>query len=807
MKVKNDASRMAKFQKRFPFVIRRSSFVILLSILISPAHSADEHPRLLERPPFDEIVLNDSNQNARLEVTPLKLPQRPPTNLPQEGKLAVQLLERPTQSYEVEWGAVAEIHVFEQMLLDEAKRLVATGDFDGAYDYFVRLSSDYPSFPGLDDAVGDYLRRNAFALYQARQNDRAMALLLTLYERNPKYPGLPNAVEAVAGDIIKEYLRNQQFAAARAVLDLWRIQFKGVASDAAATWQRRFEAAAERKVDEGRQLATEKKYIPARKAAQGALAIWPDSKPAAELLAQLQRDFPFVSVAVFETAPKTPTRRIDDWAALRSDRLVVRTLAEQVDFGSEGGVYQSPFGEWSADDSGLLLTLKLGPPAKLSADQLARHVLQLVDPTDKNYRGELANLLDSVSISESGGLELHWRRPHVRPEALLQFPPLAEGDADVSVASPHYAEADHGPDQVIFTPARTNGSVAFSGPQAIIELRMPDDETAVNALLAGEVDALDRVPPWKLDQVRAAQGVRLHSYRLPTIHVLIPNMERPLLAKREFRRALCFGIDRKWIVERVLLGGVKRPGFEVVSGPFPTGLSLSDPIRYGNNNQLAPRPFEPRLAAILAELAWSNVAAEASKAAKDNDKVETAKTANDKKAREDEVDVPLVEMPELVLAHPSDPVAKLACQSIEAQLEREGVQIKLVEFTSDELLAGKVDYDLRYAELAVWEPVTDARAIMGPGGLVENFDSPYLNSALRRLDQANNWKDVRTRLAEIHDITHHELPVIPLWQTVNFFACRKSLGGVGDAPLTLYQNVDEWRTSFGENVAQLHSAP
>ena len=78
-------------------------------------------------------------------------------------------------------------------------------------------------------------------------------------------------------------------------------------------------------------------------------------------------------------------------------------------------------------------------------------------------------------------------------------------------------------------------------------------------------------------------------------------MNRPLLAKREFRRALCFGIDRKWIVDRVLLGGTKRPGFEVVSGPFPTGLSLSDPIRYGNNNQLTPRPFEPRLAAILAE--------------------------------------------------------------------------------------------------------------------------------------------------------------------------------------------------------------
>ena len=205
--------------------------------------------------------------------------------------------------------------------------------------------------------------------------------------------------------------------------------------------------------------------------------------------------------------------------------------------------------------------------------------------------------------------------------------------------------------------------------------------------------------------------------------------------------------------------------------------------------------------------------ADASKAAKDKEKAESPNDAisaetkeKGSKAKDEAAELPLVEMPELVLAHPSDPVARLACQSIEVQLEREGMQIKLVEFTSDELLAGKVDCDLRYAELAVWEPVTDARLIMGPGGVAGNIDSPYLNAAIRRLDQANNWKDVRTRLADIHQIAHHELPVIPLWQTVNFFACRKSLGGVGDTPLTLYQNVDEWRSSVGENVAQLNSS-
>lgn len=792
-------------QARVSFVLRCSSFAMLLAFLTMPARAADA-PSLLDRPPFDQVVLNADNQNARLDVVPLGLAQRPPQNLPQEGKLAVQLLDRPTQAFEVDWTAVAQIRVYEQMLLEEAQRLAAAGDFDAAYDYFTRLASDYPRLPGLDDAIGDYLRRNAFALYQAKQHDRALALLLTLYERNPRHAGLPKAVETVAGDIITQYLKNQQYAAARAVLDLWRVQFKGVAPEAAAAWQRRFELAAERKLVDARQLVDQKQFIPARRAAEGALSIWPGLTPATELLAQIQREFPFVRVAVMEGAPSQPSRRIDDWAALRTSRLVKRTLAEQVDFSSEGGVYSSPFGKWSVDDSGLILSLTLAPSAGLTADRLARQMLDAVNPASKNFRADIANLLDGISISDTGQLQLHWRRPHVRPEALLQFAPLPT-DADGATngggagSAPRFVAADQGLDQIVFAPAGSAGGEKGEGLNAIIERRMPSDEVAVNALLAGEVDVLDRVPPWKLDQLRAARQVRVENYRLPTVHVLVPNMSRPLLARREFRRALCFGIDRKMIVERVLLGGVKRPGFEVVSGPFPTGLSLSDPLRYAYNSQLAPRPFEPRLATILAELAWSNVQAEANKqSAAEANKARDGEQPGKTEPTEATKNLPEAPLPELVLAHPADPVARLACQSIKLQLAREGISIKLVEFTSDELLAGKVNCDLRYAELAVWEPVTDARVVLG---LPENMESPYLNAALRRLDQANNWKDVRTRLAEIHEIAHHELPVIPLWQTVNSFAYRVGISGIGETPLTLYQNVDEWRMSAAENMAQL----
>ncbi len=279
--------------------------------------------------------------------------------------------------------------------------------------------------------------------------------------------------------------------------------------------------------------------------------------------------------------------------------------------------------------------------------------------------------------------------------------------------------------------------------------------------------------------------MHIANYKLPTVHVLIPNLKRPLLAKREFRRALCFGIDRQAIVERVLLGGRSIQGFEPLSGPFPAGASLNDPAGYAYNHQIAPRQFEPRLAAILATVAWSSVQHPTGK-----NKEQIAAT----------------DIPELTLAHPEDPVARVACQSIQTMLVHEGIPVKLREFTADELTTGKVDCDLRYAELTIGEPVADARSILGPGGLAGDTQSSYLNATVRDLNKATNWKDVRAHLAELHEIANHELPVIPLWQTVNYFAFRDSIRGIDASPVALYQNIEQWSISAGANVARAEAA-
>lgn len=756
--------------------------VLLVTLLVSGSRAAPATAEgLLDRKPFDEITLNQAAGGAVLEVAPLDLPDRKVPTTPPAGNLTVELVDRPGQAYAIAWSDVAQIRLYETRLLAEAKRLTAAGQFDEAYDYYARLLADYPKLDGLNEAVSDYLRRNSLALYQAKHYERAMAVLASLYERDPQSPGLAKAVDTVAGEIIDQHLRDKDYVAARAVLALWRRQFKQLDLSAADTWEQRFAAAADRQLDEAKALVEKQDYIAARHAAHQALTIWPELEAAHQLLTQVQEAYPSVTVGVFETAPRKPVRRLDCWAALRSDRLVERTLAEEVGFGSEGGIYRSPYGKLALDDSGLRLSLKLAGAAGLTSDALTRYLLSMADPGSPNYEAEFGGLLAAVDVDDDDQVNMELQRPHVRPEALLQVPPPPHepGDSDDGDAGPpRFKLADVEQDSRVYAAVGESDNVAHAGLRVVVERTMPDDESAVAALIAGDVDVLDRVPPWQIERLRATPGVRVGRYRLPTVHVLVPNSKRKLLATREFRRALCYGLQREWIVQRVLLGGTNRPGFEVLSGPFPAGVSLSDPVRYAYNSLIKPRPFEPRLAAILASVGWSS----------------TRNSAN-------EGDVELGQIPELVLAHPADPIARLACQSIQLQLSGLGIKLKLVEYNDDDLLAGRVDYDLRYAELAMWEPVVDARRLLGTHGLAGAGASSYLLAALRHLDEATNWRDVRARLAEIHEIANHDLPVIPLWQTVNYFAYRSSVAGIGDTPVTLYQDVDHWDLSGASRQA------
>jgi ABC-type transport system substrate-binding protein len=289
---------------------------------------------------------------------------------------------------------------------------------------------------------------------------------------------------------------------------------------------------------------------------------------------------------------------------------------------------------------------------------------------------------------------------------------------------------------------------------------------------------LDQVPPWQIAQLRADRRVAVGTYRLPTIHVLLLNYDNRLLGSREFRRALCYGIDRAGILQDLVLAKEQRPGFRAVTGPMPAGLTITDPVGYAYNQQLPLRPYEPRLASVLATVARASL----------------AKEADASEAGEQNADDAEEETPPLILAYPPEPVARICCQTISLQLAAIGIPIELKELSGKESELPD-DYDLLYAELAIQEPLVDARRLLGPKGIA-GFCSPTMSLALERVDQAKNWREAHERLQDVHEAAYYDLPVIPLWQTLDAFAYRKSLQGLGTTPVTLYQNVADWRITY-----------
>jgi tetratricopeptide (TPR) repeat protein len=774
----------------------------------SPANEAIELPvRLLDRDPFDRITLNAENDNAVIETVLLDLPdRRVPDPKPDSGSLTLRRLSEPSLPYEVNWSAIERVELYEMMLLAEAERLTAAAEFDEAFEYLAFLSSNYPQLPGLEAALQSHLWREASTAFAAGNRDQAWPALHALYLRNPQFPRLANAVQAVSDEMISLRLKQQNYAAARAMLNTLEQTFPKLLLENIARWRGQFEADARAQLEKARAALAAGKFSEARAAVTHARSILPTIEDGEELWKEIQGTAPEIRVGVMQAAPASDRSKALTWAAARIAGLVNPTLIKMIDFGAEGGVYASDWGAVSNSDDGLETTVQLSPSAAgrgLTPDVVALGLAEMGSVGGEQAVDDFAALVDRIGIGDGQSVTIHWRRPHVRPEAFLQVP-LRQLAWHSGGSGLWFEPANQGQDSREQRYERTGPPIPDEA-RFIVEQVFASDDAALEALLRGEIDIVDRVPPWQLERMRQTEGIVIKPYRLPTVHVLVPNVTNPIVETRDFRRAICYGIDADSIVRDILLAGAQQPGYRTLSGPFPAGASQSDPVGYAYNSSIAPRPYEPRLAALLANVARQAVAkreAEAKKA-KQASKEGVNEGAVEADAEGQQADIPKGDdakadgeaaPPPLILAHSSDPLARLACQSIKIQLDGVGIPIKLLELLGEAPAAGQ-KYDLLYAELAVWEPVVDARRLFGRHGLTVRTSS-LMALALDQVAKSENWNEARAQLNEIHRIAHHDLPVIPLWQTVNFFAYRESIEGISETPVSLYQDLSQWRKSF-----------
>jgi ABC-type transport system substrate-binding protein len=438
------------------------------------------------------------------------------------------------------------------------------------------------------------------------------------------------------------------------------------------------------------------------------------------------------------------------------------------------------------DPKGLQIAVKLTPGllwsdggTTLASYDVAQRLLAMSTVGDPAYRADWAELFGAIEVQGADMLRIGLTRPHLRPQAMLQTMLLPA--ADSPVAHPGQSNQDHlsnGPyvfvpssgDETIF---RIHNGYAAPGsrrPKEIAERHFRETGKAIAALQRGEIHVLDRVNPWDVAALQSAKGVKLEAYRMPLVHCLIPNLRRPLLDQSAMRRALLYAIDRNAIL-RTLTGGHELPSCQVLSGPFPARIGHAATTQPAYDDTIEPRDYDPRLAALLVR---QSVAA----------LPESARKSSPGKAAV-----------ALVLAYPPHPIARTACIAIRRQLQIGGVHLELKELAPGASSRPADDVDLIYAELAMWEPLVDARRVLGEDGLCAGC-SPAMSLALRQLADAADWQQARTRLRQIHRLAFQDTAVLPLWQLSDHFAYREDLKAVGSEPVSLYENVERWTIDF-----------
>ncbi|MEA3342075.1 MAG: ABC transporter substrate-binding protein, partial [Chloroflexota bacterium] len=241
-------------------------------------------------------------------------------------------------------------------------------------------------------------------------------------------------------------------------------------------------------------------------------------------------------------------------------------------------------------------------------------------------------------VTDVYNLQIDLTRPHVRPNALLQtvLPPYSTGKASpqlLNLCNGPFSVAEQKKDEIVFVANKNYFAAEQGQPREIAERAFESDREMVRALGDGRIKLIDRVNPWDLSKVRSLQDIEVRPYAVPLAHCLIPNVRKPLMSQRTFRRALIYGINRKSILDH-LIGGVKMSGSSLLSGPFLRGESYDDPLGYAYDTTIKPRPYEPHLAIALAGVAVDMLAAAKAKKAKKEAVAADAKKDGKKSAEE-----------------------------------------------------------------------------------------------------------------------------------------------------------------------------
>ena len=734
--------------------------------------SRDEVP-LIDSPPFDVIVLKEAAGGQRVKIAPIanrNLAQRPSDST----KLEVVLLSHPDRRYEISWSDIERVELYERMVYDEAMRKLREKDFISAFMNLSFLMRNYPDTPNLEKLRRDFLFQSAAVMFAESKSDfnRYFQTLSTLEELRttaPEYEerSVLNGLSRVADSLLRHYQSKGDLSSAKKLLERLDAQY-GEALPSVMTWKAEFQQMAETRRQEAKELLDLGKFREARQAALDMSNISSTVEGGAELLAEIRRRHPMVRVGVMQRAGELDPASIVSWSARRAGMLVYQPVVEFMETGSEGGRYEFALGRMrlSEDHQQLILTIDPKQTSDLDGFTLTQILSSRATPGSRDYDASWAAVVQSLATPSPTQILVQLQRPHVLPHALLQFslPDTSQAPSPLPGSYRLDAVEDNETSFVLRNPSTSSDQLV-----EIVEVFYDDPKQAANDLLRGEIDAIDQLFPGDARRYAQSGQMKIGTYALPSVHMLLPVSDHPYLAKEKFRRALMYATDRSEILHGELLGSDDPRDGQVISGPFPIGINKNDPLSYAYDESIQPMPYDPQLAKLLLYMVDNEISAQSIK-----------------------FKVPTPERKPLRIGVPNFELARVAAQALIQQWSLAGIKAELVLLPEGRGLGSGVECDLVYLTATMSEPAIDIERLLGGNG-PGSSDNAFIVQALTRLRQARSWREVRTALQDLHRLVDYHLPLMPLWQVTDRFAHSPKLHGLKSGSVAFYQDVNNWR--------------
>ncbi|MCA9074789.1 MAG: hypothetical protein KDA93_07140 [Planctomycetaceae bacterium] len=702
--------------------------------------------------------------------------------------LALRLPDQEDEAdYLIELDKIKQIIHHEDLMLRRVDILTGEENFDLAYELLNIVRRNTPNWPGALE------RHNALLLAEADRKiadgdyQSALARTEEIYSRTPDYSGLPEKVGVIIDNLIRQALNEQEWRRARHFHRRLETMYSSYPD--VATWTNRFAQMAEQQLSEAERERSSGNHLAALDHAEQAAAIWPATRNLRARYRTYADRYQRLHVGVLDLPSASDNTNVVQLPAERRADRLTRIRFFEVDHANDGSAhYNTRFCDrWEPLNLGREAVFELRESRQpweaqpiVTAPQIAWQLAARIDPSSPSYNERFAGYVRSVDVTSPFSLSVNFSRVPIRTEALLSIPlieasrtdvstQVEEGTSPVSVvdvekAAGGFHVAEQTADSVVYRRTIDEPDDLRLYHLAEIHERLYEDvDAAMQALMRGEVSMLVNAPPWHVALLREDEEL-LKSFfveksAVPITHVIQFNPASEAMKNREYRRALAYGVNREQILTDTVLQSESRELGRIVNGPFSSQS-------YANSALVQSRPYDPLSAISLTLAARKQLGGE---------------------------------LPPLRMAVADETIVRAAALDLVDQWARFGITVEIVDVPEGPLVgveSEQVQWDLLYHTVRITEPITQLWPFLTLTGRAQVSDldpfPDWLRQEIIELDLATDWRRALQLVSRLHLHLWGEVMIIPLWEVDEYLVYRKNVRGVPVSPVHPYEEIDRW---------------